>query len=93
MDIALPSAFLDGPTPDVEPGEFFDPAFMEEHTEFETFDAFCAESPWQIDDRGDLARVSTAELDRFVRRTTRFDRWVAMRNRAAEREVRSRLLP
>lgn len=89
---ALPSASRDEPSPDVELGEFFDPSFMEEHTRFSSFEAFRAESPWSVDDAEDLEDVSTAELDRYVRRTTRFDRWVAMRNRAAGREVRSRLL-
>lgn len=88
----LSSAFPDALTPDVELGDFFDPAFMEEYTQFDTFEGFCAESPWRIEDDEDLGDVSTAELDRYVRRTTQFDRWVAMRNRAAGREIRSRLL-
>lgn len=88
----LPSALPDDPNPDVEPGSFFDPAFMREFTEFGTFEEFCAESPWDVEGSEDLVEVSTAELDKFVSRTTRFDRWVAMRNRAASREIRDRLL-
>ena len=89
---ALPSTVRVESRPDVELGEFFDPAFMAEYTQFDSFEAFCAQSPWTIEDREDLGRVPTAELDRYVRRTTRFDRWVEMRNRAAGREVRRRLL-
>jgi hypothetical protein len=81
---------------DVEPAvdleEFFDPAFMREHTEFESFAAFCAESPWEVEERADLEDVPVDELDGYVAETTAFDSWVAMRNEAAERAVVERLM-
>lgn len=76
----------------VEPGEFFDPAFMREHTQFETFAAFRAESPWDADEPGDVEDVPTDELDAYVARTTEFETWLAMRNEAAERAVIDRLM-
>ena len=88
----LPSVTSDEPDPDVTLHEFFGPDFMAEYTSFDSFDAFVAASPWSIEDGDDLDRVPSAELDRYVRRTTEFDGWVAMRNRAAGREVRERLL-
>jgi len=80
------------PDPDVRLGEFFAPAFMQEYTQFESFSAFCAASPWAIETRDDLDDLPPADLDRYVDRTTQFDSWVRMRNRAAVREIRERLL-
>lgn len=87
----LQSGVPDDPDPDVALEEFFDEGFMEEHTGFDSFEEFVAESPWEIEGGEDLERVPSAELDRFVRRTTQFDDLVAMRNRAARREVQERL--
>ena len=90
-EVLLPS-LPDDPDPDVSLSEFFDDDFMRAHTRFDSFEAFRAESPWDIEERGDVSGIPAAELDRFVRRTTQFDGFVAMRNRAARREVRERLL-
>ena len=78
------------PTVDLE--EFFDPAFMREHTDFDRLAAFWAASPWTVDDRADLEAVSAGELDDYVARRTEFDSWVAMRNAAAEDAVVERLM-
>lgn len=80
------------PDPDVRLGEFFSPDFMAEYTRFESFSAFCAASPWAIEGREDLDDLPSRELDRYVARTTQFESWVAMRNRAAVREIRERFL-
>lgn len=81
---------------DVEPSleleSFFPPAFMREHTEFESFAAFCAESPYDVEGRTDLEEVPVDELDAYVAGTTAFDSWLAMRNEAAERAVVERLM-
>ena len=89
---ALPSIAPDEPDPDVTLREFFGTDFMAEYTDFDSFEAFCAGSPWAVEDVDGLDRIPAAELDRYVRRTTEFDGWVAMRNQAAGREVRERLL-
>lgn len=73
-------------------GQFFEPEFMQEHTRFASIEEFWAESPWEIAVRGDIEQVPRGELDRYVDRTTRFSDWLAMRNRAAEREIHDRLL-
>lgn len=47
-------------------------------TQFGSYEEYRAESPWSIEDPEDLEEASTAELDRYVRRTSQFDGWVAM---------------
>lgn len=77
---------------DTSLNEFFDPELMEEYTDFGSFDEFCEECPWEINAPCDIGQIRRAELDRHVRRTTRFDSWLAMQNRAAEREIYDLLL-
>ena len=80
------------PEPDVTLDEFFDPEFMARHTQFSTFNEFCEQSPWIIEGPSDLDPIPRERLDRYVARTTAFDSWRRMRNRAAGREIRDRLL-
>lgn len=82
----------DRPAEDEVMGQFFDPEFMQEHTRFASIGEFWAESPWEVGGRLDIEQVPPGELDRYVDRTTRFPDWLAMRNRAAEREIHDRLL-
>lgn len=93
-DIDEPSVVpvSDSPEPDVALAEFFPPEFMNEHTRFGSFAEFCGESPWEIDDREDLASIPPDGLDRYVDRTTQFETWDGMRNRAAVREIADWLL-
>ena len=93
-DLDTPSVVpvSDAPEPDVALAEFFPPDFMDEHTRFGSFAEFCDESPWEIDERADLASIPSDELDRYVDRTTQFETWDEMRNRAAVREITDRLL-
>lgn len=73
-----------------EADEFFTPAFMAEHTEFDSFEAFCAAGPDDLDPERPTT-VSTDRLDAYVDRVTDFPSWRVMRNQAAEREVVKRL--
>lgn len=92
MDALLPLGMSAAPDPDVTLHQFFDPTFMEEHTNFGSFEEFCVAIPAEMDDPTEIGRLPQTRLDRFVRRTTRFDSWELMRNRAAEREILNRLL-
>lgn len=76
----------DEPNPRSPPA-FFAPTFMREHTRYESFDAFCAASPWDAEDVGRLDRVDTGELDAFVAATTEFDDWAEMERTAAIEDV------
>jgi len=80
------------PDPDITLDEFFDPQFMVHHTQFPSFEAFCEHSPWVISGPSDIDRIPRERLDSYVARTTSFETWQEMRNRAAGREIRDRLL-
>lgn len=80
------------PEPAVSPGEFFDPEFMARYSRFSSFEEFSEESPWTITEWQDIDSIDMEELDGFIDRTTEFDSWDQLRNRAATRELRDRLL-
>jgi hypothetical protein len=52
---------------------FFSRSFMAEHTEFDTFAAFCGQSPWAFDDRSDKEGVPRDKLDEYVAARTDFE--------------------
>ncbi|MFB6189191.1 MAG: hypothetical protein ABEI57_04855 [Halapricum sp.] len=71
----------------VQSDAFFSRPFMRDHTEFDSFDAFCRQSPWSLDDGSDLQDVSEQRLDEYVAATTDFESWEAMKTQAAEEEI------
>ncbi len=81
-----------GPDPEVGLDEFFDPAFLARHSQFSSFDEFAKESPWTITEWSDIDEIAAEDLDTFVAETTEFESWRQLRNRAAGRELRDRLL-
>lgn len=80
------------PSPSVDLGEFFSPQFMQQYSEFSTFAEFRNTCPWDFTHRDDIDAIPPPALDQFVTRTTGFDSWRAMRNRAAELELRQQFL-
>ena len=78
--------------PDVTLEEFFDPEFMDRHTRFSSFSEFWEHGPWSLEGPSDLEQIPEEQLDSYVARTTTFDTWRRMRNRAADREIRDRLM-
>lgn len=76
----------------VQSDAFFAPAFMRKHTEFDSFDAFCADSPWEVESADDLQDVPRARLNAYVADTTDFTDWEAMKTRAAREEIVDQLL-
>lgn len=53
--------------------ELFDPAFVQEHTEFESFDEMVAASPSDAGSASELETVPHREWDEFVAETTDFE--------------------
>lgn len=51
----------------------FDEAFMDEYTEFDTFDEMVAASPSAASSADELGQVPTGEWSEFVAETTTFD--------------------
>lgn len=68
-------------------GDLFSPSFMREHTQYESFDRFTAESHWEIETETDLDAIPLDELDRYVAETTQFSSWDAMATTAAENDL------
>lgn len=71
----------------VDSDEFFSEPFMEDHTEFDSFRAFCDESPWTLDTPEDIQSVPSSELDGYVSKTTDFETWEEMKTTAAEEAI------
>ncbi|WP_254533939.1 hypothetical protein [Natrinema gelatinilyticum] len=68
--------------------EVFNTEFIQDHTEFESFDEMVAASPSDADSAADLKKITHGEWDEFVTETTDFtdeeefvfaarDHWVA----------------
>jgi hypothetical protein len=53
--------------------EVFDDTFVEENTDFETFDELVAASPSDASSADDLGRVGDGEWDEFVAESTIYD--------------------
>lgn len=71
----------------VQSDAVFSEPFMADHTAFDSFAAFCEQSPWAIDGRGDVRDVPRERLDDYVAETTDFDTWEGMETCAAEEEL------
>ncbi|RDZ51083.1 hypothetical protein C5C07_15830 [Haloferax sp. Atlit-4N] len=71
----------------IQSDTFFSQPFMRDHTEFDSFAAFCDQSPWAFDDVADVRDVSRARLDEYVAGRTDFETWEEMKTRAAEEEI------
>lgn len=61
--------------------------FVHDHTEFESFETFCEESPWSLDDPSDIRDVPREELDDYVADTTDCESWEQLTTLAAEEEI------
>lgn len=72
--------------------ELFPPAFMSEHTSFESFDAFLEAGGFEVGEEENLeAAVSEDALDRHVRDVSSYGSWEEMREDAEEAWVLDRL--
>lgn len=72
--------------------EFFPPTFMQEHTQFESFESFMEGCPRNPRTNEELADVPDRKLDSYVANTTDFQSWQAMQNQAAQEEIISQLI-
>ncbi|WP_430639490.1 hypothetical protein [Haloferax volcanii] len=76
----------------VQSDDFFSHPFMRDHTEFDSFDAFCEQSPWTFDDAADVRNVSRDRLNEYIVATTDFETWEGMKTQAAEEEIIDQLV-
>jgi len=66
---------------------FFSEPFMREHTEYDTFAAFCEDGPWEATEGEAVRELPAEKLDDHVASTTEFEDWEAMKTAAAEAEI------
>lgn len=62
----------------------FPPAFMERHTDAESFEAFMAASDWEVSSRAEFAAIPQEEFDAYVAERTSFGDWEDMLGQAGE---------
>jgi len=76
----------------VNSDEFFSEQFMRAHTEFDSFAAFCAQSPWPLDGASDVQDAPRDQLNEYIAATTEFETWEGMKTLAAEEEIIDRVV-
>lgn len=76
----------------VQTDTFFSGEFMDAHTEFDSFAAFCDRSPRPLDDVGDVQDLPRERLDEYVAATTEFESWEEMKTGAAEEAIIDRVV-
>jgi len=76
----------------VQTDTFFSGAFMNAHTEFDSFAAFCERGPWALDDIDDVQDLPRDRLDEYVAATTEFESWEEMKTQAAEEAIIDRVV-
>ncbi|MCO8267145.1 hypothetical protein NKF06_11220 [Haloferax sp. AB510] len=76
----------------VQSDALFSQSFMRDHTEFDSFDAFCTQSPWAFDDIDDAQDISRDRLNEYTAARTDFETWEEMKTQAAEEEIIDQLV-
>ena len=71
----------------IQSDAFFSEPFMDDHTEFDSFAAFCEQSPWTLEERRDIQDVTCERLDEYVAERTDFETWERMKTQAAEERI------
>ena len=81
-----------GGTNQVPLTELLSPEFMSKHTDFPSFEAMLAASPFKVETAEDFKELPDDEWASYVRRVTRFDSWVEMQKEAGVAWLRGQLL-
>lgn len=77
----------------VDSDAFFAESFMREHTDYDSFPAFRADAPVDLDiPLDDQPSVDVDRLDDYVRDTTEFASWEDMQTTAAQEEIVDQLV-
>lgn len=71
--------------------ELFTDEFMQDYTEFDTFERFLQESKWDVETQDDFERIPGDEFDRYVDEYTGFDSWKMMLSVAGKEYVMRQL--
>ena len=72
---------------------FFAQPFMREHTQYNTFEAFQANAPLELDvPLDDHSETSRDRLNKYVSEVTEFETWEKMQTKAAQEEIINQLI-
>ncbi|NLV09866.1 hypothetical protein GOC74_07970 [Halomicrobium mukohataei] len=63
------------------------PGFMLTYTEFDTFQDFLDQSPWDVENQQDFREIPGDEFDTYVRQNTEFQDWEHMQEVAGKEYV------
>lgn len=66
---------------------FFSQPFMDDHTDFKSFTAFCEKSPWALEENREIQDVSRKALNEYVAARTDFETWEEMKTCAAQERI------
>lgn len=78
---------LDSVGGEVPMRELFPPDFMQNYTEFDSFDEFLEASRWEIETQEDFERIPSDQFDDYVAERTGFDSWETMLSAAGREYV------
>lgn len=71
--------------------ELFTPNFMQNNTQFSSFEAMLEASGFRIESSDDFLAISDAQWDQFISQQTQFTNWQEMLNAAAVELVKKQL--
>jgi hypothetical protein len=69
---------------EVSAEELFTPAFMQSHTEVDSFEEFLEASQWDVESQADFAAIPDSQFDKYVNEKTSFPDWDAMLGEAGQ---------
>ncbi len=72
-------------------GEIFSPSFMSRNTKFTSIDSMFVAGGFKVDSEADFEKIPEAELDAFVKSTSRFSTWKEMQEKASQEWVTKKL--
>lgn len=72
---------------DKKPSTFYSSHFVQQTTQFDTFDEFHHQSPWKMQTWKEIQQIPNTALNSYVTETTQFDFWKDMKARAAIRNL------
>lgn len=72
--------------------ELFSREFMQEHTDYQSFEAMLDASPFDVTTAEEFKAIPDDDWELFIRKVTRFDSWLEMQKEAGIQWLRGRLL-
>ncbi|WP_137290881.1 hypothetical protein [Natronorubrum halophilum] len=71
--------------------ELFTDGFMQQYTDFESFDELLEKSQWNVESEDDFLSIPDDEFDMYIADQTSFNSWEQMYGEAAENYIAKQL--